>query len=183
VALAALSIAVSGFATAAQYEVVTGVLDLATTFLAVLASAQGAGSLLGGLVVGRLIARRGGTVVGVAGTALFAAGLVARCLPWWPALVVGAVIGGIGLPWTLIAAVTAVQTGTPSALLGRVSATANTVMFGPIALAIPLGAAAVHLGARATLLGCAAVCLGAAGVVLRRSRSAQPPESTVPIGG
>ena len=183
VALAALSIAVSGFATAAQYEVVTGVLDLATTFLAVLASAQGAGSLLGGLVVGRLIARRGVTVVGVAGTALFAAGLVARCLPWWPALVVGGVIGGIGLPWTLIAAVTAVQAGTPSALLGRVSATANTVMFGPIALAIPLGAAAVHLGARATLLGCAAVCLGAAGVVLRRSRSAQPPGSAEPTRG
>jgi len=121
--------------------------------------------------------------VGVAGTALFAAGLVARCLPWWPALVTGAVIGGIGLPWTLIAAMTAIQTHTPAALLGRVSATANTLMFGPVALAVPLGAAAVHLGARATLLSCAVLCLGAAGTILRRSRSAEPSASPVHIGG
>ena len=183
VALAALSIAMSGFATAAQYEVVTAGLGLAATFLGVLLSAQGAGSILGGLAVGRMIARRGVLIVGVAGTALFAAGLVARCLPWWPALVTGAVIGGIGLPWTLIAAMTAIQTHTPAALMGRVSATANTLMFGPVALAVPLGAAAVHLGARATLLGCAVLCVGAAGVVLRRSRTTEPSASPVHIGG
>ncbi len=183
VGLAALSIAVSSFAIAAQYEVVTGNLGLAATFLGVLLSAQGAGSVVGGLIVGRVIARYGVTTVGVIGTALFAAGLLARCLPWWPALVAGAVIGGIGLPWTLIAAVTAVQTHAPAALLGRVAATANTVMFGPTALAIPLGAAAVHLGARATLLGCAALCLAAAAVVRCRARSAEPYGAPVHIGG
>jgi MFS family permease len=159
--LAAVAIAMSGFATAAQYEVVTVVLGLRSSFLGVLLSAQGAGSIAGGLLVGKLITRWGGTTVGVAGTVLFAAGLAARCLPWWPAVLAGAVIGGIGLPWTLIAAVTAIQTHTPTELLGRVSATANTVMFGPIAPAIPLGAAAVHLGARPVLLIAAFVCLGA----------------------
>ncbi|GAA3340388.1 MFS transporter [Amorphoplanes nipponensis] len=181
--LAALSIAVSGFATAAQYEVVTGELGLAATFLGVLLSAQGAGSIAGGLVVGRLLAGPGGPAVGVIGTALFAAGLVARCLPWWPALVAGAVIGGVGLPWTLVAAVTAVQTRTPPELLGRVAATANTVMFAPTALAIPLGAAAVHVGARPTLLAGAAVCLGAAGVAVRSSRRGEPSVASVHIGG
>ncbi len=162
VALAALAIAVSGFATAAQYEVVTVVLGLPATFLGILLSAQGAGSVAGGLGVGRLITRHGATAVGVAGTVLFAAGLLARCLPWWPAVVAGAVLGGIGLPWALVAAVTAVQTHTPPELLGRVSATANTVMFGPIALALPLGAAAVQVGARVTLVVAAAACLAAA---------------------
>nr|BFE75352.1 hypothetical protein GCM10020092_086530 [Actinoplanes digitatis] len=122
-----------------------------------------------------MIARRGVVFVGVAGAALFAAGLLARCLPWWLALVVGAVIGGIGLPWTLIAAVTAVQTHTPRAMLGRVSATANTAMFGPIAVATPLGAAAVHLGARPALLIGAAGCLAAAIVVARRRIPSREP--------
>jgi MFS family permease len=170
VMLAALAISVAGFTTAAQYEMVTVGLGLAATFLGVLLSAQGAGSIVGGLVIGRIIARHGVTVVGVAGTALFAVGLLARCLPWWPALVAGAVIGGVGLPWTLVAAVTAVQSQAPAALLGRVAATANTVMFGPTAVAIPIGAAAVHLGARPVLLAAAALCLIAVVVATRHSR-------------
>jgi hypothetical protein len=72
------------------------------------------------------------------------------------------VLAGVGLPWTLVAAVTAVQTHTPPHLLGRVAATANTVMFAPIALAVPAGAVAVHFGARLTLGAGAALCLAAA---------------------
>ncbi|MEU5936190.1 MFS transporter [Micromonospora sp. NPDC047187] len=170
VVLAAVSIAMSGFTTAGIYAIVVTELRLPTTFLGVLASAQGAGSILGGLIVGRLIAARGPVAVGVAGTALFTVGCLARCLPWWPATVVGAVVAGIGLPWTLVAAVTAVQTHTPSALLGRVSATANTAMFGPLVVAIPLGSAAVHLGARPPLMAAAAICLTAVVVATFRRR-------------
>ncbi|MET0493175.1 MAG: MFS transporter, partial [Actinoplanes sp.] len=149
------------------------------SFLGILLSAQGAGSILGGLVVGRVINRYGELIVGVAGAVVFAAGLLARCVPWWPALVAGGVIAGIGLPWTLVAGVTAVQTHTPPALLGRVSATANTAMFGPIALAIPLGSAAVHLGARPTILAAAGLCLLAtlAAAGPRRLDNAAPGEA------
>ncbi|MGC4797025.1 MFS transporter [Micromonospora saelicesensis] len=171
VVLAAVSIAMSGFTTAGIYAIVVTELRLPTTFLGVLASAQGAGSILGGLIVGRLVAARGPIAVGVAGTALFAIGCLVRCLPWWPATVVGAVVAGVGLPWTLVAAVTAVQTHTPSALLGRVSATANTAMFGPLVVAIPLGSAAVHLGARPPLMAAAAICLTAVVVATFRRRS------------
>ncbi|MFJ5599272.1 MFS transporter [Micromonospora parva] len=171
VVLAAVSIAMSGFTTAGIYAIVVTELRLPTTFLGVLASAQGAGSILGGLVVGRLIAARGAVAVGVAGTALFALGCLARCLPWWPATVLGAMVAGVGLPATLVAAVTAVQTHTPAALLGRVAATANTAMFGPLVAAIPLGSAAVHLGARPPLIVATAICLTAtvAATVTRRS--------------
>ncbi|WP_327034446.1 MFS transporter [Micromonospora ureilytica] len=180
VVLAAVSIAMSGFTTAGIYAIVVTELRLPTTFLGVLASAQGAGSVLGGLIVGRLIAARGPVAVGVAGTALFAIGCLARCLPWWPATVVGAVVIGVGLPWALVAAVTAVQTHTPSALLGRVSATANTAMFGPLVVAIPLGSAAVHLGARPPLVAAAAICLTAVASTLHHRSTPSDETPTAP---
>jgi hypothetical protein len=168
VTLAAVSIAMSGFQTAATYRVVTADLALPASFLGVLGSAQGAGSILAGLVVGRIVARRGPVVVAVAGTVLVAASSLVRCVPWWPAAVGSAVIAGVGLPWTLIAAVTAVQQHTPHAVLGRVAATANTVMFAPVALAIPLGAAAVRFGSRPSLVAAAVTCAAAAALVARR---------------
>ena len=120
---------------------------------------RAAGSIFGGLVGGRLIARWGPVTVGVVGTVLFALSCLLRCLPWWPGVVAASVVAGVGLPWALVAAVTAVQTHTAAAVLGRVAATANTAMFGPIALAIPLGSATVHLGGRPTLIAAAAICL------------------------
>jgi hypothetical protein len=167
VGLAAVAIATSGFQTAATYAVVTGVLDLPATFLGVLGAAQGAGSIAGGIVAGRLVTRHGAVAVGAAGAAIFALALLARCLPWWPVTLGSGVAVGVGLPWTLTAAVTAIQTSAPMEALGRVAATANTVMFGPIALAIPLGAAAVHLGSRLPLIVGAATCLAAVGVAAR----------------
>jgi MFS family permease len=169
VLVAGVAIGLSGFTVASLYSRVTEGLDLPSTFLGPLASAQGAGSIAGGLVAGRMLARRGPATVAAAGAALFAAGCLLWCLPWWPALIAGSVTVGVGLPWTLVAAVTAVQTSTPDRLLGRVSATANTMMFGPIALTGPLGAAAVHAGARVPLIIAAAGALTAALV----SRSAE----------
>jgi hypothetical protein len=83
-------------------------------------------------------------------------------VPSWPVWLAASVLAGIGLPWALVAAVTAVQTHTPPEVLGRAAATANTAMFAPIALALPLGSAAVHLGARPALIFSAALCLVAA---------------------
>jgi len=162
VLVAGVSIAMSGFASSAIYATVTDRLGLPVTTMGILVSAQGAGSIAGGLGVGRLLARFGAVRVAACGAALFAAGCVVQILAGWPLLVAGSVLIGIGLPWTLIAGVTAVQANTPGALLGRVSATSTTVMFGPTALAIPLGAAAVQLGSRPPLIAAALVCLAAA---------------------
>ncbi|MEV6815983.1 MFS transporter [Micromonospora sp. NPDC051296] len=167
VALAAVAIAMSGFTTAAGYAIVIDDLGLPATFLGVLLSAQGGGSIVAGAVVGRLIARRGPLAVAAAGTALFAASCLVRCVPWWPAVLAASVAAGAGLVSALVAAVTAVQTQTPDALLGRVGATANMVMFGPIALANPLGAAAVGWGGRPPLVAAALACLGACALAYR----------------
>ncbi|MER7457865.1 MFS transporter [Micromonospora sp. NPDC126480] len=170
VGLAAVAIGLSGFTTAAYYQVVTGDLAMPSTFLGVLLSAQGAGSIAAGLVAGRLIDRLGPVRVATAGTALFAVVCAGRCLPWWPAAVAASLLAGLALPWALIAAVTAVQTRTPARRLGRVAGTATTVMFGPVAVTTPLGSAAVALGARPTFALAAALCLAAVAVVTAGQR-------------
>ena len=167
VVLAGVAIAMSGFTTAAVLARIVHDLGLPATHLGFLGTAQGAGSIAGGLVVGRILARVAAVPVAAVGAVVFAAGCVSQALPWWPTMIVGSVLIGVGLPWTLIAAVTAVQTGTPDHLLGRVSATANTVMFGPVAVGIPLGSLAVHLGARPPLLAAAVVTSAAAAVAMR----------------
>jgi Na+/melibiose symporter-like transporter len=170
VLVAAVSIAMSGLTGAAVLARVVHGLHLPATHLGLLASAQGAGSIAGGLLVGRLLARLGPARVAALGAALFAAGCVAWCLPWWPAMIAGSGVVGLGLPWTLIAGITAVQTSTPDHLLGRAGATANMAMFGPVAVAIPLGSVSVQAGAGLTLVTAAAIALGVA-VFAARSRA------------
>jgi hypothetical protein len=183
VLVAGISIAMSGFTTPAIYAVVTERLGLPSTFIGVLGSAQGAGSIAGGLMVGRLIARFNPTVVAAAGAALCAVGSLCRCLPWPAALVVAGLCTGVGLPWTLIAGVTAVQTHTPDALLGRVAATSGAAMFGPNALAIPLGAAALHFGSLPPYFAATAVYLTTAVLAFRRrsqGAGAVPTQPAIP---
>jgi predicted MFS family arabinose efflux permease len=172
VALAATAIAMSGFTTAALYAVVTDVLDRPAAFLGVLMSAQGGASLVGGLLMGRCLRAWQPTGVGVLGVCLFAAGCLARAVPLTTSVVAGSALVGLGLPWVLVAAVTAVQTSAPPSALGRVAATANSVMFAPLALATPVGAAAVHLGAVPVLLAAALTCCALALATVRSRRGA-----------
>ncbi|MBM2615222.1 MFS transporter [Actinoplanes sp. LDG1-06] len=171
VLLAAVAIGMSGFKDASVLSHLVHDLGRPATHLGYLGSAQGAGSIAGGLIVGRVLARRSPLRVAAIGAVVFAAGCVAQALPWWPAMVTGSVLIGLGLPWTLIAAITAVQTRTPDHLLGRVSATASTVMFGPVAIGIPLGAAVIHLGATIPLVIAAVASVTATVVALRASRA------------
>jgi MFS family permease len=175
VLVAAAAIPLSGLTNAALLSRLVDGLHLPATHLGFLASAQGAGSIVSGLLVGRLLSRLGPARVAAIGAVVFAAGVLAWCLPWWPAMIAGSVVVGLGLPWTLIAAITAVQTGTPDHLLGRASATSTMLMFGPVALAIPLGAALVHLGARPPLIAVAVLAVTAGlSATRRRAIAAEP---------
>lgn len=155
VLISALAASVSGFATASLYSMVTVERGLDPAFLGVLSSAQGAGSIAGGIIAGRLSVH-----FGLMGSAVFGVGMAMWFLPWVPAMVAGSVIAGIGLPWTLVAALSAVQLWTPHDMLGRVAASASTAIFAPIAFAIPAGAAlAEFAGAHTTLVSCVAAVL------------------------
>ncbi|MFF1544462.1 MFS transporter [Streptomyces sp. NPDC058291] len=126
------------------YAVVEG-LGHSPAYTGALYAAQGAGSVVAGLLSGPALRRLGARRFAACGIALTAVAVVAQAVPSDPvALVCGAAIGA-GLPCPLIAALTAVQQRTPDALLGRVTATAGTLLYAPNAFGLAAGAGLVEL--------------------------------------
>ncbi|MGW2732522.1 MFS transporter, partial [Streptomyces sp. NPDC001494] len=78
--------------------------------------------------------------------------VAARALPSDPVALAAGVVIGLGLPCVLVAAFTAVQRETPGPLLGRVTATAGTLVFAPNVLGLGVGAGLVELAGVGLLL-------------------------------
>ncbi|MFG3509054.1 MFS transporter [Streptomyces sp. NPDC047821] len=165
----AAAMGLAGLNGAVVYAVTDDVLGRPPAFTGVLYAAQGAGSVVGGVLAGPLLRRLGERRFMATGIALFAVAVGGRALPCdATALVCGGLIG-VGLPWVLVGALTAVQHRTPDALLGRAAATAQTLLFVPNALALALGAALVAVvDVRVLLPLLAAAGLVPALVLLRR---------------
>ncbi|RJL23021.1 MFS transporter [Bailinhaonella thermotolerans] len=144
------------------YEVVDAGLGLDPEFTGVLYAAQGAGSIAAGVATGPLLRRLPARVVAAAGIALFAIGVVTRVTPSPAVALAASVVIGLGLPAVLIAVLTEVQRETPSALLGRVAGTANTVVFVPNAVALAAGAGVVAVAGHRPIL----ITLGVAAIPL-----------------
>ncbi|MFF7605099.1 MFS transporter [Streptomyces parvulus] len=161
---------------AAVYAVVDA-LGHAPTYAGALYAAQGAGSVLVGLVAGPALRRLGGRRFAAAGIALLAVAVTARAVPYDAvALLSGAAVGA-GLPAVLIAALTAVQHETPGPLLGRVSATANSLLFVPNVLGLAAGAALVdHMPPHLLLPALGLVLLATATAVVGRAAADGPTE-------
>jgi hypothetical protein len=155
IAGAATALFAGSLGTAASFALVEKGLHHGPEFLGVLTAAQGAGSVLAGLV-----GKRANVTVGLV---LIAAGALARTTAWLPAVLAGGFLNGVGLAWTVIAVVTLVQQRTPREAIGRVSATAISIMFagGPLGLAV--GAALVaHLSFQAIYVIIAVITAAAA---------------------
>ncbi|MEU9474808.1 MFS transporter [Streptomyces sp. NPDC048191] len=118
----------------------------------VLYSVQGAGSVTAGLVSGAALRRFGGRRFAAAGIALTALAVAARAVPVDAVALASAAAIGLGLPCVLVAAFTAVQRETPGPLLGRATATANTLVFTPNVIGLAAGAGLVELASPAVLL-------------------------------
>jgi MFS family permease len=160
VAIAATAMFFAGLGNAAIYSVVDEALRRSPAFVGVLSSIQGGGAIVGGLMSGRLIDRRGETALATVGIAVFALGPMAQATGWLPAVLLGSAMAGVGLPWTVVAGLTAVQRHTAPAMVGRVAASANTLVFGAPALSIPLGALLVSiLDYRIPLVVAAVACM------------------------
>lgn len=114
-------------------------------YTGVLYAVQGAGSVAVGLLCGPALRHLGARRFAASGIVLLALAVALRAVPSDPvALVCGAAIG-MGLPAVLIATLTSVQRETPGALLGRVTATAHTLVFTPNVAGLAAGAALVEL--------------------------------------
>lgn len=141
----------AGFSGALVYAVVED-LGHSPEYAGVLYAVQGAGSVATGLCSGPALRHLGARRFAAYGIALLAVAVALRAVPSDPlALICSAAIGA-GLPAVLIATLTSVQRETPDALLGRVTATAGTVVFTPNVVGLAAGAALVELTGHRLLL-------------------------------
>ncbi|MER6029210.1 MFS transporter [Streptomyces sp. NPDC001851] len=120
-------------------------------YTGVLSAVQGAGSVTAGLVSGTALRRLGARRFAAAGIVLTALAVAARAVPSDAVALVSAAAIGLGLPWVLVAAFTAVQQHTPGPLLGRATATANTLVLAPTVLGLGVGAGLLELASPALL--------------------------------
>ncbi len=141
----------AGLNGALVYAVVDA-LGHAPAYAGVLYAVQGAGSVVAGLVSGAGLRLLGGRRFAVFGIALTAVGVAVRAVPSDPVALGGSAAIGVGLPCVLIAAFTAVQRETPGELVGRVSATAHTLVFVPNVVGLAAGAGLVEVVDRRLLL-------------------------------
>ncbi|WP_228447002.1 MFS transporter [Streptomyces paludis] len=149
---ASVTMLFAGLNGAAIYAVVDRGLGHSPTYVGVLYAVQGAGPVLAGLLAGPLLRRVPERVFAGAGIGVFALSVGARAVPYDAVVLASAVGVGLGLPCVLVAALTAVQREIPDALLGRASATANTLVYAPNAVALALGAALIAAVEPAVLL-------------------------------
>ncbi|MFB7009691.1 MULTISPECIES: MFS transporter [unclassified Streptomyces] len=164
----------AGLNGAAIYAVVDDGLGHSPAYAGVLYAVQGVGSVAVGLLAGPLLRRLPERVFTAAGVALFAVAVASRALPYDAVALVASAAIGFGLPCVLIAAMTAVQRETPDAALGSTTATANTLMMVPNAVALALGAgliALVDIRVLLPVVGAAALLTAALLVTGRRTRS------------
>ncbi|MGW4022130.1 MFS transporter [Streptomyces sp. NPDC005009] len=155
----------AGLSGALVYAVVDA-LGHSPAYAGVLYAVQGAGSVAVGLLSGPALRRLGERRFAAYGTAVLAVAVALRAVPddflaWTCSAAIGA-----GLPAVLIATLTAVQRETPAPLLGRVTATANTLVFAPNVLGLAAGAALVELLDHRLLLATAACALTATAATL-----------------
>ncbi|GAA0274002.1 MFS transporter [Streptomyces polychromogenes] len=170
----ATAMVLSSLSSTATFAMLDGGLHQSPAYAGVLTPVQGLGSVVCGLAAGALMRRMSERAFSAVGLSLFALGVLARATPWLPVVLGGSLAIGLGLPCALIAAMTAVQRETPGELLGRVAATANTLMFAPTGLALLIGTAMVTgLDYRVQLLAAGILGLTWAAVLLL-GRAARP---------
>ncbi|CAL9321497.1 MFS transporter [Streptomyces sp. SudanB52_2052] len=114
-------------------------------YAGVLYTVQGAGSVAVGLLSGPALRRLGERRFAAYGIALLACAVALRTVPYDPSALVCSAAIGAGLPAVLIATLTSVQRETPGPLLGRVTATAHTLVYAPNVVGLAAGAALVEL--------------------------------------
>ncbi|MEW2321886.1 MFS transporter [Streptomyces griseoincarnatus] len=161
----------AGVSGALTYAVVED-LGHSPAYAGVLYAVQGAGSVTMGLLSGPGLRRLGARRFAAYGIGLLAVAVALRAVPYDPVAWASAAAIGVGLPAPLIAVLTEVQRRTPGALLGRVTATATTLVYTPNVIGLAVGAAMVELlGPRAQLSGLGVV-LGVTAAVLLAQRPA-----------
>jgi MFS family permease len=172
---ASLAMLVLGFYESVTFAVIAAI-GRPPSFFGVLMSVQAAGSIAGGLAVGR-IARHFGEArtLGIALLAWALASLI-YLVPNLPADLVAITIFGTAVPLYAVAVTTATQRYTPSHLQGRANVASNTATSLAQTLSIAIGASLVDTIGYQPLLGVVALVtiLAALPVILHPAAAPEP---------
>src|SRR6478735_3157880 len=139
------------------YALVGDGLQRPPEFVGVLVSVQGAGAILGGVVVSGAIRRISEPSLIVVGLLVIAAGAGLCALPALPAAVAGFGLVGVGIPTLGVAIATLLQRCTPNAVMGRVAAGYDMIGTVPTTASIAVGAVLVGVWPYQAILAVSAV--------------------------
>lgn len=174
---------VFGFFESVIFAVIDQGLHRSAAFYGVITTVKGIGSVSGGLWAMRLSKRLAGvgdawlTVIGLA---LLATGSAVMLLPNTPAVLLGALIIGVGIPMAIIGLFTVAQHNTPQELQGRVSGSASTLVTTPQVVSVAVGAALVsHVNYNILLTVIAVVIFVSAGYLAVHADSSARTAETV----
>jgi predicted MFS family arabinose efflux permease len=167
----AVCTAVFGFFETLVYSVADA-LGQAPTFVGIITVAQGVGSVAGGLTAARLLRRMGDVRLAGCGLAVVAGGVTFLVTGALIPVLAGTLVFGVGVPWLVVALITALQRRTPVGLQGRVMAVADISLNVPMTVSIALGAGLVTaVGWQALVVTVAVVSACAATFLLTRRGS------------
>lgn len=171
---ATVALLVIGFAETLIFSVIAH-LGKAPSFFGVLATLQGVGSIVGGVTAGAIVRRLGEVRTVGLGLGLFGVGDLLLIVHSLPIVMAGFFVAGVGLLWAIVAFTTALQTRTPLAIQGRVSAAADICLSIAQTVSIAAGAAlSTVVDYRVLLAVMAAVVLGSATYMATRREEPAP---------
>ena len=169
-----IALLVVGFAETLIFSVIAA-LGEKPSFFGVFATIQGTGSIAGGLTAAPLVRRLGEVRVVGLGLALFAVADVCLIAPSLGVVLVAGPIAGVGVAWAIVGYSTALQTRTPLAIQGRVSAAADLTLGVAQTTSIGTGALlATIVDYRILFAVMAAVVLASAGYLVTRRGAPAP---------
>ena len=129
-----------------------------------LTTVQGVGAVLGGMSAAPLLKRVSESALLAMGLACLTLAMLALAVPDLVVVLVGMVVAGFVGPWLGVAAVTAFQRRTPSAMMGRVFGVLRLTLTIPQAASIAIGAALITVVNYRVLLIVIAVAAAASGL-------------------
>jgi MFS family permease len=136
---------VAGFSETIIFAITSDGLHRSPSFIGVLGTFQGIGSILGGITAARLMRKIGELRLAAIGLTLFGVGdalwLIAKLGVVLPAMA----LAGVGIVWAIVALATAYQRRSPTDMQGRVAAASNMLFSVPQTISIAVGAALVTL--------------------------------------
>ena len=160
---------VAGFSETLIFAITSDGLHRGPSFIGVIATFQGIGSILGGITAARLMRRVGDLKLAGIGIALFGVGDCLWLIANETVILAATAVAGLGIVWAIVALATSYQRRSPSEMQGRVSAAANMLFSVPQTISIAAGAALITLiDYRVEIIAMAVVFLIAAVYLLTR---------------